>query len=90
MTTTHQSRPPRGMSERVLHKSRTCRDCGGAYRYINTHHNPRYCTACLPQHPRRCTTCKQPFHSQADTDRLCPLHTVHPALFAKDRPHGQR
>jgi hypothetical protein len=90
MTTTHQTRFPRGISERVLHKSRTCRDCGGGYRYTNTHHNLRYCAACLPQHPRRCTTCTQPFHPKLDADRLCPVHTVHPALFAKDRPHGQR
>jgi hypothetical protein len=90
MTIIDQTRPPLGMSERVLHKSRTCRDCGGGYRYTPTHHNPRYCTACLPQHPRRCTTCKQPFHPQVDTDRLCPLHTVYPALFTKDGPHGQR
>ena len=90
MTTTHQTRPPGGISERVWHKSRTCRDCGGDYRYTTIHHNQRYCATCLPQHPRRCTTCTQPFHPQADTDRLCPLHTVHPALFAKDRPHAQR
>jgi hypothetical protein len=73
-----------GTSARVLHKPRTCRDCHGFYRYADyreTHRNARYCATCLLQHPRRCTTCKQEFHPQVDTDRLCPVHTVHPALF---------
>jgi hypothetical protein len=73
-----------GASARVLHKPRTCRDCHGFYRYADyreTHRNSRYCAICLPQHPRRCATCKQEFHPRIDTDRLCPVHTVHPTLF---------
>jgi hypothetical protein len=67
-----------------MQKPRTGRDCHGFYRYSDyrgTHRNSRYCAKCLPQHPRRCTTCRQAFHPRVDIDRLCPVHTVHPALF---------
>ena len=74
-------------SERVMHTSRICRDCRSGYRYADypdTHHNPRYCPTCLPHHPRYCATCRQAFHPARDTDRLCPIHLVHPDLFGKD------
>ena len=83
----HTSGPLARKSERVMHTSRICRDCRNVYRYAdysNTHHNPRYCATCLPQHPRRCVTCRQAFHPVYDTDRLCPIHLVHPALIGKD------
>lgn len=68
-------------SQRVMHKLRTCRDCADAYRYSDTHTNPRYCPGCLPEHPRHCRTCKQAFHPRIDTDRHCPVCVIHPALF---------
>ena len=88
MTTTpaHTHVTQSTLNERLMHKPRVCRDCRSVYRYSdysNTHHNPRYCAACLPQHPRRCATCKQPFHPARDADRLCPIHTVHSALFER-------
>lgn len=70
--------------ERVMSEPRVCRDCGGTFYYSTTHDNWRYCPVCLPQHPRKCATCKQEFYPQIDTDRLCPVHTVHPVLFGKD------
>jgi hypothetical protein len=73
-----------GLSQRVMHKLRTCKDCTGAYRYSHTHTHSRYCPGCLPTHPRRCTICKAPFHPRQDTDRHCPTCVVHPTLFGQE------
>jgi hypothetical protein len=81
MAPTHHTPVTANRSDRVMGKPRTCRDCGATYRYTTTHHNSRYCTTCLRAHPRRCTACKQLFRPQIDTDRLCPVHFVHGALF---------
>lgn len=69
------------LSQRVMRRLRTCKDCTGAYRYSTTHTHSRYCPTCLPKHPRLCASCKTPFHPITDTDRLCPLHLVHEPLF---------
>ncbi|MDQ3885662.1 MAG: hypothetical protein M3308_01265, partial [Actinomycetota bacterium] len=61
------------LSERVMNKWRTCRDCFGSYRYSPTHIHSRYCPECLPNHPRRCTTCQVLFHPEQDSDQLCPI-----------------
>lgn len=68
-------------SQRLMTKVRTCKDCAGAYSYTDTHQNPRHCPGCLPNHSRHCRICRAPFHPALDTDRLCPVHVTHPALF---------
>ncbi len=72
---------PTRCSARVMSKLRDCHECSGFYYYTETHTNPRYCPDCLPGHVRPCQVCKQPFPVENDTDRLCPIHAVHPALF---------
>lgn len=69
------------LTDRVMRKLRTCRDCNHGYRYTPTHTHSRYCPQCLPNHPRQCLTCKTPFHPAIDTDRYCPVHVVHSVLF---------
>lgn len=79
------TRPAHGIplprSVRARDRQRVCRDCGNPYRYTTAHTNPRYCTQCLPGHTRICQICQAPFPIEHDTDRLCPAHVVHPALF---------
>ena len=79
------NRPAHGIptprSARAMDTHRVCHDCSGSYRYTEAHTNPRYCQQCLPGHTRTCRICRQPFPVENDTDRLCPVHATHPALF---------
>ncbi len=79
------NRPAHGIptprSQRAMGTHRVCQDCSSSYHYTHTHTNPRYCARCLPGHTRTCQVCKQSFPLEHDTDRLCPVHATHPALF---------
>lgn len=72
---------PTPRSARAMNEQRVCHDCSVLYRYTEVHTNPRYCAECLPGHTRSCRICREPFPIKHDTDRLCPIHATHPALF---------
>ncbi len=68
-------------SQKVMDELRCCKACSTGYCYTDTHTNPRYCPTCISQCTRKCRTCRTPFHPERDTDRLCAICFVHPALF---------
>ena len=60
MTTTHQTRPPRGMPERVQQAQRTCPCLRRCYRYTNTP-QPALLRRLFRSTPTGALTCTQDF-----------------------------